>query len=116
MVSHTVARCSDEHPTDGQLKELFAQIERGKVTKSRLQEFLHGESEVVPAYYAKEILGENNFFGPEEWRKYFGGDRFPIRFIPPIPWTIEELEYHSGITDDHFLFLRPQQLTMCTLI
>ncbi len=37
-------------PTPAQLKELFAQIESGRVTKERLQQFLRGERLEFPSY------------------------------------------------------------------
>lgn len=40
--SHATAWASDA-PTPAQMKELFAQIESGRVTKNRLQEFLRGQ-------------------------------------------------------------------------
>jgi hypothetical protein len=52
---------------------------------------------------AKEILGENNFFGPDEWKK-FSGDKFQATVIPEIPWNGETLK-KPGIDQKHFLFL-----------
>jgi hypothetical protein len=44
--SHGTGWVSDS-PTPAQLKELFAQIERGRVTKERFQAFLRGETEIT---------------------------------------------------------------------
>lgn len=44
--SHAAIRTS-EPPTPAQLKELFTQIETGKVSKASLQQFLRGGSQVV---------------------------------------------------------------------
>ncbi len=41
--SHAAGWASDT-PTPAQLKEFFAQMESGRITKDRLQEFLRGES------------------------------------------------------------------------
>lgn len=57
---------------------------------------------------AKEILGVNNVFGPEEWKKCFG-DKFQVTIIPEIPWSRAELE-KPEIKQEHFLFLGLEQL------
>ncbi len=46
--SSTTGRASE--PTPAQLKELFAQIESGRVTKERLQGFLRGHQPDFPSY------------------------------------------------------------------
>jgi hypothetical protein len=97
MAPRTAGSRSDEHPTDAQLKELFAQIERGKITKGHLQELLHGNSDTVTEYFARKILGEKYFFGSYEWGRCFDVD-IPPRFIPTIPWTKDEIK-------NQFLFL-----------
>ncbi|MEX1061845.1 MAG: hypothetical protein WEC39_01910 [Patescibacteria group bacterium] len=45
QVSRTADRASDP-PTFAQFKELFAQTEKGRITKGRLQEILRGTSEI----------------------------------------------------------------------
>jgi len=102
MESHATGRGSG-HPTDAQLKELFAQIESGRVNKGRLQEFLRGSSPVVAVEVAQDVMGKKNFFGPNEWAKFFG-KKVQIATIPEIPWSQAELE-NPGITQEHFLFL-----------
>lgn len=52
---------------------------------------------------AREILGAENFFGPEQWREFFG-EKFQLASIPEIPWSQAELE-SPGINQEHFLFL-----------
>ena len=52
---------------------------------------------------AKEILGEKNVFGPEEWKRFFG-DKFQLANVPEIPWSQVELE-NPEINQEHFLFL-----------
>ena len=46
--SSTTGRASE--PTFAQLKELFAQIESGRITKERLQAFLRGQDPAFPSY------------------------------------------------------------------
>jgi len=45
MEKSYVAGWTSESPTPAQLKEFFAQIESGRITKERLQAFLRGEKE-----------------------------------------------------------------------
>jgi len=102
MVSHATGRGSGQ-PTPAQLKELFAQIESGKVNKGRMQEFLRGSTQTVTVKVAQEVMGKKNFFGPEEWTKFFG-KKFQLTTIPEIPRSQSELE-NPGINQEHFLFL-----------
>jgi hypothetical protein len=103
MTSHATG-CQSDIPTFAQIKELFAQIDSGRITKERMQDFLRAPSpKAVTVWGAKEILGEKNVFGPEEWKKYFFQQLDPSA-IPPIPWNFAELE-NPGINQDHFLFL-----------
>ena len=46
--SSTTGRASE--PTSAQLKELFAQIEAGRITKERLQAFLRGQDPAFPSF------------------------------------------------------------------
>jgi len=102
MASHATGRGSGQ-PTPAQLKELFAQIESGKVNKGRLQEFLRGSTQTVTVEVAQEIMGKKKFFGPQEWTKLFG-KKFQLATIPEIPWSQSELE-NPEINQEHFLFL-----------
>lgn len=106
-------------PTSSQLAELHRQIGSGKITKGSLQEFLRGGTEspvwtksplprVIDAQYpdlndARKIVGQRNFFGPNQWLKHFG-KAFSIPKTPTIPWTSDQL---AGIVSKapHFLFL-----------
>ncbi|MES2006855.1 MAG: hypothetical protein V4436_01970, partial [Patescibacteria group bacterium] len=47
--SHAVARASAQRPTFAQLKDFFAQLESGRISKTKLQGFLRGLQEVPPA-------------------------------------------------------------------
>jgi len=58
---------------------------------------------IVSIQEAREILGINNVFGPEEWKKFFG-DKFQLTDIPKIHWTKTALS-NLPIKQDHFLFL-----------
>ncbi|KKR70962.1 MAG: hypothetical protein UU12_C0012G0018 [Candidatus Woesebacteria bacterium GW2011_GWA2_40_7b] len=107
MNSHATGRGSGQ-PTPAQLKELFAQIESGRVNKGRLQEFLRGSTQAVTLEVAREIVGKKNFFGPKEWTKFFG-KKFQLANIPEIPRSKNELE-NPEINQEHFLFLRPDRL------
>lgn len=102
MVSHATGRGSGQ-PTPAQLKELFAQIESGRVNKGRLQEFLRGSTQTVAVEVAQEVMGKKNFFGPQQWAKFFG-KKFQLDNIPEIPWNQSELE-NPEINQEHFLFL-----------
>ena len=102
MISHATGRGSGQ-PTPAQLKELFAQIESGRVDKGRLQEFLRGPTQSLTVEGAQGIMGKNYFFGPNEWTKFFG-NKFQLTTVPEIPWSQNELE-HPGIGQEHFLFL-----------
>jgi hypothetical protein len=92
-----------EQPTPAQPKELFSQIETGRVDKSRMQEFLRGSTQGLTIEIARSIVGNKNFFGPEEWNRFFG-NKFQIANIPEIPWSQAELK-SPGISQTHFLFL-----------
>lgn len=102
MVSHATGDGSGQ-PTPAQLKELFAQIESGKVNKGRLQEFLRSPSTPVVWAKAQGIMGKRNFFGPMDWKRFFG-KKFQIATVPEIPWSQSELE-SPEINQEHFLFL-----------
>jgi hypothetical protein len=102
MVSHATGRGSGQ-PTPAQFKELFAQIESGKVNKGRLQEFLRGSTQTVTVEVAQEVMGKKNFFGPNEWVRFFG-KKVQIANVPEIPWSQAELE-NPEINQEHFLFL-----------
>jgi hypothetical protein len=52
---------------------------------------------------AKEILGEENVFGPDEWRKYFG-EKGQFSESLEIPWGVQTLS-NPKIQQKHFLFL-----------
>jgi hypothetical protein len=54
------------------------------------------------------LVGTGNFFGPQDWAKFFGS-KFKIAAIPEIPWSEAELE-NPGIRQEHFLFLGLNQL------
>jgi|GEM_PF-5071687 len=102
MRSHATGRGSGQ-PTPAQFKELFAQIESGRVNRGRMQEFLRGSSPVVTVEMAQDIMGKKNFFGPEEWVRFFG-KKIQIPNVPEIPWSQSELE-NPEISQEHFLFL-----------
>lgn len=102
MASHATGRGSGQ-PTPAQFKELFAQIESGRVNKSRLQEFLRGSTQTVTVEVAQEVMGKKNFFGPTEWTKFFG-KKFQQDSIPEITWNQNELG-NPEINQEHFLFL-----------
>jgi hypothetical protein len=48
---------------------------------------------------AREIMGQDNFFGPDEWQKFFNNQFVKV---PKIPWTKSELK---NLPFKHFLFL-----------
>lgn len=111
--SHAVGTGSDT-PTSSQLAELHRQIGAGQVTKDRLQDFLRGgpafvkksnpvgtPTQPLDLNQAMKIVGQRNFFGPNQWRNRFGND-FSIPKSPAIPWSREKLESLHG---EHFLFL-----------
>ena len=51
---------------------------------------------------AREIM-KGNFFGPEEWKKFFGlSDQ--LTTLPEFPWTEDQLT-NPGLKQEHFLFL-----------
>lgn len=60
---------ASEAPTPAQMKEFYAQVDKGLIDKKRLQEFLRGEAkskkQLSGFALAREILGED-FLGPEE--------------------------------------------------
>src|SRR5271157_1480415 len=66
-------------------------------------ETLKSQVEKCSVQEAKEILGEYDVFGPEEWRVFFG-DKFQVANIPEIPWSQDDLKYPT-IKQEHFLFL-----------
>lgn len=99
--SHAAGRDSEE-PTPAQLKELFAQIESGRVNKGRMQEFLRGSTQAVTTEIAQEVMGKN-FFGLNEWKRFFGR-KVQIATVPEIPWSQSELE-NPEINQEYFLFL-----------
>jgi hypothetical protein len=63
---------STEFPTPGQLKELFARIETGEITKEKLEVFLKKEfNPTTSKTKAQRIMGKN-FFGIEDAIEHFG--------------------------------------------
>ena len=100
--SHAADRGSGQ-PTLAQLRELLAQIEKGRVTKDSLQRFLRGSTQPVTVETAREIMGPKSFFGPDQWKEFFD-KKFQLASIPEIPWTREELA-NPGTKQEHFLFL-----------
>jgi hypothetical protein len=56
----------------------------------------------------KEIMGERNFFGPEEYKKYFDNTSFSNAQLPQIPWTEDFLRLATR-SDNHLLFYCPEQ-------
>jgi hypothetical protein len=40
---------------------------------------------------AKDVLGESNVFGADEWFKFFG-KKFQLANIPEIPWSASQLK------------------------
>ena len=75
-----------------------------------LDEFLHQNPRVQPSEVSEEEKiqmwrnqGKNNFFGPDEWEKYFHG-KIDLSNIPGIPWSKKDLE-NPIIKAPHFLFL-----------
>ena len=61
---------------------------------------------------AKELLGANHFFGPEEWEKFFG-KKFQLAKLPKIPWSQFDIRISQeyGIKQEHFLFLGVDKLS-----
>jgi len=57
----------------------------------------------VTVEVAQEVMGKKNFFGPQEWTKFFG-KKFQLANIPEILWSQTELE-NPEINQEHFLFL-----------
>ena len=57
---------------------------------------------------AQALMGEKNFFGSQEWIKFFG-KKVQVANIPEIPWSQAELE-SPGINQEHFLFLGLEHL------
>jgi len=52
---------------------------------------------------AQGVMGKKNFFGPNEWVKFFG-KKFQLVTVPEIPRSQSELE-NPEINQEHFLFL-----------
>lgn len=105
--SHAIA---SDVVTPAQMKEFFAQVESGKITRARLQEFLGAKTTgLAPNIKEAEALFEaGNFFGPNEWLRFFG-KKFRMVRVPKIPWTFEEL---AAVEADrkHLLFLGVENL------
>lgn len=75
-----------------------------------LGEFLDQNRNVQPDDVSEEDKlhmwrnhGSLNFFGPDEWRKYFAG-KIDLSKIPDIPWTKNDLE-KPILRETHFLFI-----------
>ena len=77
LKSHASAWASDA-PTPAQIKEFFAQVESGKVTKARFQKFLRGVSEKD---YGETLLDWQRFYNKYFFNqdKDFSGLRIPER-------------------------------------
>ncbi len=84
METSHVAGTASETPTPAQYKEFFSQVDRGIITKNRLQDFLRGtgskkrrsSSHHSDFALARDVLGDD-FFGPEERTSLHGMDYDP---------------------------------------
>lgn len=70
MKSHAVWPASG--PTARQLKELFAQIESGRMTRRRMTRILRDGNASLVLGEVEEILGPKKFFGPKQWKDRIG--------------------------------------------
>lgn len=91
--SHAAAWAPDS-PTPDQLKEFFAQISSGRITKQRLQPFLRGNYQPTTSQKrAREIMGKN-FFGVEEAIRHYGVEptQAELSALAEIPFTETTLQ------------------------
>lgn len=87
------------------LTEPLAQMvieSRGNELAKKFVDSLAGQRTLTWAK-AQELVGTENFFGPEQWARVFGIRLNPAN-IPEIPWSQSVLR-KPGIKQEHFLFL-----------
>lgn len=100
---------SNGKPSKEQLARLRLLIREGKVTSDKLQKLIdEADDHRVNFAEAAGIVGKRNFFGPNQWLKYFEG-KFSMPKVPPIEWSASVLK-NPGIEDEHFLFFMPGKL------
>ncbi len=100
-------------PSAAQLKEFFAQIESGRITKSKLQLFLRGDVHATTSYELARVLLGKNFFGPSEWSTFYGVNfsKNQLEEIPRFPWDEDVLNApcpfvkEKLVKETHFAFL-----------
>lgn len=103
--SHVAGWYSDS-PTPAQLKELFAQIESGRIKKGRLQVFLIGDIEVIPK---PKWLEENGVIYSsvtsdgttgEEWNERLESKGFRISDYAESILLSDDFKPTNGITTE----------------
>ncbi len=100
-----------------QVHELLLKLEAAGLTEAVAQKIIEsrgnklakdmlglvGLSRSMSLTEAQGAMGKKNFFGPNEWTKFFG-KKVQIATVPEIPWSQTELE-NLEINQEHFLFL-----------
>lgn len=82
----------EDSPSPDQLKEFFAQLASGRITKKRLQNFLNGINEDVPNHltedekFAAHLLGLDKVYGYVDVSRVWGVDSIP-GFEPTMPYS-----------------------------
>ena len=110
MTNSHVAGWSADSPTPAQLKELFAQVSSGRITKDLLQGFLNRQRTIKyiqteSQIDAQAIMG-NNYLGPEVAIKHFNVffTCTELQSLTNVPFSGERLE---KCKDTHFLIAIP---------
>jgi hypothetical protein len=107
----TLLTQTPETPTAAAKEEIPSPIGNTQLTSTQPQSPPSALVEVPPGAtmeQAREIMGEKNFFGSNEWERFFGGE-FQLGDVPEIPWSEEDLR-HTGISQPSFLFLGMENL------
>ena len=108
MGNSHAAHWASEAPTPAQLKEFFAQIESGRVTRSRLQSLLRGESfsDVGLSILcdgsrkASQLIKAGGYDWHNDW---ITDERFPIKKHSSVRKTIEYVTFNHDPSSEEAL-------------
>ena len=115
--SHAAGWASDA-PTPAQLKEFFAQIESGRITQHRLQEFLRGSSAEFPVSldYSQSLADMVAAGHYDQVNSDITADHFPISGTGTVERTLFLIQFNRFMSSEAALKeLKAQGLRPATI-